>query len=171
MSLTPEQRAKKAARDKARWLAKTPEQRIKRRAVHRARYHALTQEQRDVRRANARRCGVAWRKKHREKYQAQLQVVRDKKCVSPSPYLGYALKRYQITVERYHELLLRQGGVCAICGEAPKVGKRLHVDHCHDTRVVRGLLCGLCNRGLGMYRDQPSLLLKAASYLNGGRDG
>jgi hypothetical protein len=41
-----------------------------------------------------------------------------------------------------------QRGRCLVCGNEPKKG-RLHVDHCHATGRVRGLLCNRCNRNLG----------------------
>ncbi len=59
-------------------------------------------------------------------------------------------------------LLARQGGVCGIC---KKHHRRLHVDHCHATRKVRGLLCGTCNRGLGHYNDDPVLTRAATAWL------
>ena len=54
-------------------------------------------------------------------------------------------RKYGITAKEYEALFKRQGGVCAICGRPPKT-RRLHVDHCHRTKVVRGLLCFRCNR-------------------------
>lgn len=54
-------------------------------------------------------------------------------------------RRYGITLEQYNALLEQQGGACAICQRVPKAG-RLHVDHDHKTKVVRGLLCYRCNR-------------------------
>ena len=56
-------------------------------------------------------------------------------------------KRYDITPQRYEELLQIQGGRCAICHRVPRT-QRLHVDHSHRTGAVRGLLCLLCNRAL-----------------------
>jgi len=56
--------------------------------------------------------------------------------------------------------------VCAICG----VTETLGVDHCHVSGVVRGLLCRKCNVGLGMFDDNPILLVKALTYL-GASDG
>jgi len=56
----------------------------------------------------------------------------------------------EITEEDYNTLLQKQQGVCAICSN-PSKHKRLHVDHCHETKVVRGLLCFRCNTLLGAY--------------------
>jgi hypothetical protein len=75
--------------------------------------------------------------------------------------------KYGISIEQYETMLKVQGGGCAICGEQCKTGKALAVDHCHKTGVVRGLLCGRCNKGLGLFGDRPGLLRKAADYLNG----
>lgn len=60
---------------------------------------------------------------------------------------------------------LAQGGKCAICGNPPPEGKKLNIDHNHYTMVVRELLCGTCNTGLGMFKDSFELLEKAAVYL------
>jgi hypothetical protein len=68
--------------------------------------------------------------------------------------------------ESDYELLLKaQGGLCALCGEPPLPEEKLHVDHCHQTMRIRGLLHGTCNVGLGMFKDRPDLLRKAAAYL------
>ena len=71
--------------------------------------------------------------------------------------------KYGITPERYDLILDSQHGVCAICGRPPKT-RRLAVDHDHKTKRVRGLLCHLCNQGLGFLRA-PMLLRRAADYL------
>lgn len=71
--------------------------------------------------------------------------------------------RYGLTPEQYAELLKAQDGKCAICGITPE--RKLCVDHCHTTNRVRGLLCDHCNRGIGAFRDNPSLLLKAAKFI------
>jgi hypothetical protein len=77
-----------------------------------------------------------------------------------------ALKRqYGIGQGEYEAILTQQGGVCSICGELPSGDKSLSVDHCHTTGDVRGLLCGKCNMGIGLFSDDLDLLASAASYL------
>ena len=71
----------------------------------------------------------------------------------------------KVTDDEYEGMLAEQGGVCAICGNPPKV-KRLHVDHDHATGVIRGLLCHRCNRALATWVS-PAWLLLAAVYLDG----
>jgi hypothetical protein len=66
----------------------------------------------------------------------------------------------------YLAMLEAQGGVCAICHESCRPGRRLSVDHCHATGRIRGLLCDWCNRGLGLFRDSPESLLRAERYLD-----
>lgn len=74
---------------------------------------------------------------------------------------------YGISAEEYDTLLAAQGGVCAICGtdEWPGKDNAPHVDHCHSSKAVRGILCGPCNNGLGNFRDEPERLRRAAEYL------
>lgn len=77
------------------------------------------------------------------------------------------LKPYKLTKEEYTTLLNRQNGKCAICHKPEtSLNKSLAVDHCHKTGQVRSLLCGKCNRGLGLFNDSSELLERASSYLN-----
>ncbi len=73
---------------------------------------------------------------------------------------------FGITPEQYDDMLSKQGGTCAICQRASPDGRRLHIDHCHATAKVRGLLCHDCNRGLGMFRDNVALFQRALDYLS-----
>ena len=79
-----------------------------------------------------------------------------------------ALKEtYGITLTEYDAMAENQDHVCAICGSPSKdTGKALAVDHDHRTGAVRELLCGPCNRGLGLFEDRADLLTAAAAYLN-----
>ena len=79
-------------------------------------------------------------------------------------------KKFGMTLDDYQRMHDEQAGLCACCGrpeQAVRGGKEmwLAVDHCHSTGRVRGLLCTNCNNGLGRFRDDPSLLRRAAEYL------
>jgi hypothetical protein len=80
--------------------------------------------------------------------------------------VGFSLhlkERYKITLEQYNEILNNQKSLCAICGCSQSA--KLHVDHCHSIGKVRGLLCGSCNRALGLMKDNIDFLNKAIIYL------
>lgn len=78
------------------------------------------------------------------------------------------LKRmYNISLEDYEQMSEQQNHRCMICGneEMNNKNKVLCVDHCHETGAIRGLLCGLCNAGIGHFKDSPELLTNAIKYL------
>ena len=76
-------------------------------------------------------------------------------------------QRYGIDTAGYEALLEAQNGACAICGDGEcSDGRKLHVDHDHDTGEIRGLLCYRCNAGIGLLRDDVTLVKKAVEYLN-----
>lgn len=68
-----------------------------------------------------------------------------------------------MTPKDFDVLLERQGRSCAICGQPG--GKDLHVDHDHRRQEVRGLLCGKCNRALGLLNEDPKIVRAAETYL------
>ena len=70
--------------------------------------------------------------------------------------------KYGIRESDYDEMYEDQEGRCLICNVHQEV---LCVDHDHQTKVVRGLLCKECNWGLGKFADDPNRLLAAAAYL------
>lgn len=83
------------------------------------------------------------------------------------------LKLYGLDEEQYAALLAEQEGLCAICHQPEtwidsRTGepRKLAVDHCHNTHRVRGLLCGKCNRGIGLFDDDATRLGRASEYLN-----
>lgn len=75
------------------------------------------------------------------------------------------LRLYGITTEQYNDMLEYQNNKCKICETEHTDEKYLHVDHCHDTMKVRGLLCGKCNTGLGLFNENIKLFIKACDYL------
>lgn len=76
-------------------------------------------------------------------------------------------RKYNISLEEYDNMLLKQEGKCKICGSIKSEHKSsvLYVDHCHTTGNIRGLLCHHCNYGLGGFRDNQDFLLSAINYL------
>lgn len=73
---------------------------------------------------------------------------------------------YGITGEEYWAVYRYQLGRCFICERATGTRKRLSVDHCHETGVVRGLLCQRCNRDvLGHLRDDVAAFERVIDYL------
>lgn len=83
------------------------------------------------------------------------------------------LRKFSLSEADYERMMDEQSGVCAICREPCKSGRRLSVDHnrrcCEGESscgaCVRGLLCGRCNRSLGGFQDTVTILKAAISYL------
>lgn len=73
--------------------------------------------------------------------------------------------RYGLSVQQYDAILVSQRGACAICEKACATGRRLAVDHDHNTGCVRGLLCAMCNTAIGKLGDSPALVARALTYL------
>ena len=73
--------------------------------------------------------------------------------------------KFNMTIDDYNALLIKQNNVCAICMQVCQSGRRLCVDHCHVTGKVRGLLCHKCNVGIGLLNDDKNLLSNAIKYL------
>ena len=81
----------------------------------------------------------------------------------------YYRRTFGISADDFDALLAQQGGGCAICGKRPERDASLHLDHCHDTGAIRGILCLSCNQGLGLFGDDVALLDAASRYLRGGQ--
>lgn len=76
-------------------------------------------------------------------------------------------KLYGISFDDALRMFDKQNGKCLICGDDMHKGKRgFCIDHDHKTGKVRGILCSNCNTGLGMFKDNISILQDAISYLN-----
>ncbi len=74
-------------------------------------------------------------------------------------------KNYGLTCEDWARMFEAQLGNCAACGDPLSHNKSTHVDHCHKTKIVRGLVHSGCNAALGQAKDSPEKLRRLAAYL------
>jgi len=162
--------ARKRTREaNAKWRKANPEE-------CRARQKAYRNRNLERSRERGRKWMAEWRKEHRKEDRLRSFNYRLR-----NPDMGRKWHRehrergkvsklkvhYKLTLEEYRKMLLTQGSCCAICGDA-FIGTP-HVDHCHTTKKIRGLLCKGCNWGLGHYKDSPERLRAAAAYLEKAR--
>jgi len=73
--------------------------------------------------------------------------------------------KYGLSKEEYDNMFVSQSNRCAIC-DNPFDENKACVDHSHDSGLVRGLLCTNCNRGLGAFKDDITLIKNAIKYLS-----
>jgi hypothetical protein len=95
-----------------------------------------------------------------EAYRKKLWAKRGKEL-----YQRYKFSRYGVTREQYDEILCQQKGRCGACHAALLSSRRTHLDHCHKTGRVRGILCGGCNCALGHLEDSLQRIVDLALYL------
>lgn len=115
-----------------------------------------------------RPCCTTFRKINKDKFVILNKKLRDK---NKERYKRYGriqvLKSYGLSLDDFDKLLKAQNYKCGICstGEPGGQFKQWHVDHCHKTAKVRGILCNLCNRALGQFKDNIDILNSAVNYL------
>ncbi|MER5361795.1 endonuclease VII domain-containing protein [Streptomyces sp. NPDC002785] len=86
-----------------------------------------------------------------------------RECGAERNRISYFKREYGLTPAERDALIADQVGVCCICLDAlPE-----HVDHCHGTGRVRGVLCFSCNAALGQFKDRPDVIRRAAAYVEG----
>jgi len=96
-----------------------------------------------------------WRKDHPENVERHLVRMRERTKE----------RRYGITQKQFDQMLVDQNNKCKICGNGFKSSKDTHIDHCHSTNKVRGLLCNGCNMALGQFMDNLDIMKNAIKYL------
>jgi hypothetical protein len=147
--------AEKARNDNARWRAENPDYGKAYRADH-------AEEERERR--------ARWRSANPERAREQA-----KQWAAGNP------ESRQRTKARYNRSTLYgladsvglelRDRPCDICGRAQGSSEKAHhIDHCHETGAVRGILCSQCNTALGKFQDSPELLARAIHYLTRGAD-
>lgn len=102
---------------------------------------------------------VLYKKEYYQKNKRRLnEYSQSWKKKNPRKVYLYDVKRqYGLTEEQYEAL----GSYCLICGDTGN----LVVDHCHNKNVVRGKLCQSCNKALGLFKDNITILTNATLYL------
>ncbi|MFJ2293181.1 endonuclease VII domain-containing protein [Streptomyces sp. NPDC087894] len=84
-------------------------------------------------------------------------------CRAERNRVSYFQRKYGLSPADLGDLIAAQKSVCCICLTAPAE----HVDHCHKTGRVRGVLCFSCNAALGQLKDRPDAIRRAAAYVEG----
>lgn len=127
---------------------------------------------------------AAWRSnnaEHNRKYQREWQRREDRRARARAAHIK---RKFGLTPEEFEAMVAEQQGLCAIC-QKPPVGKRrqqddfdgepelrpLDIDHDPKTGRVRGLLCNPCNQAIGLLRDDPESMRRAAVYVEAGDSG
>ena len=75
------------------------------------------------------------------------------------------LWRYSISSQEADEMFMQQGCKCAICSKVIIKTKDRHIDHCHSSGQVRGILCAKCNTAIGLLNEDTNIMISAISYV------
>ena len=109
------------------------------------------------------------KKKYNEKNKEQITSWQKEYYENNKEYIAAKTreKKYGISPEDYDTMLKEQDNKCKICLVSFTTLKPqlIHVDHCHTTNQIRGLLCVYCNSGLGFFKDNTETLTNAIVYL------
>lgn len=89
-----------------------------------------------------------WRRSSKKRYNCRAQRI----------------KKYDLNEDEFTDLINFSKDRCNICDAA--LENHGHIDHCHKTNHVRGLLCGKCNTAIGSFRDDAALLSRAIEYIS-----
>lgn len=90
---------------------------------------------------------------------------KDPKLSAEKRFIRKLKQDYGINLLDYIKIKQDQNNSCAICKIKLAYGMQVHVDHCHTTGKVRGILCRWCNIGLGHFKDSMENLKSAQKYL------
>lgn len=114
-------------------------------------FYANRKECKDCKNAAAKQ----WRKDNPENVEKHLKRMRERAKE----------RKYKITQLEFDKLLKDQKNKCAICSNKFKNSKDTHIDHCHNSSKVRGLLCNGCNIALGQFQDNIQFMENSIKYL------
>jgi len=125
----------------------------------RARANYLANSEREIARVKQ------WQQANPDRVRAAQRKRRSQPGSKLADRAWHLKRKYGMTLKQYDDLLTAQEGRCAICEEPPRADVSLHIDHDHNTGVVRGLLCFRCNNALGDFADDGGRLIRAVHYL------
>ena len=74
-------------------------------------------------------------------------------------------RKYGIGSAERDARLTSQGNVCKVCKTPTPGGRGWHIDHCHTTGIVRGILCTACNVFIGRIEARPEIHQAALDYI------
>lgn len=122
-------------------------------------------------RAHREKYHAEYRKSHKEQANRNNKRRKDKRHSGIYRYpvsdkkRNLRLRHAGLTLEEYDRMVSIQNNVCFICGRTTIKGRSLAVDHNHVTGKIRKLLCDLCNRGLGYFKENITIMEKAIQYI------
>lgn len=124
-------------------------------------YLASGEFSREEQARQSKRCRACYRAEARRNYATRKTAdpVRHK----ASQRRLYLKSQYGISDIRVESMRRDQNDACAICRQ--QFASQPHIDHDHASGSIRGLLCGQCNQVLGLMKDDPLRLIRAAEYL------
>lgn len=107
----------------------------------------------------------AWHEKNREKVKAQRHAwyLANKEKVLKDSMARHLSKTFGLSVEEYRTLMDARSR-CTICNDV-LLQETAVLDHCHNTGKLRDVLCRKCNKALGLLKDSPEIIRRAAAYL------
>ena len=151
------------------------ERRQKGRLYYQLHKEEINQRSREYRRANPEKTRAQRAQYYAKNREALSAKRRAHHLANQDHNRAYATKRnYGLTPEQVEAMAFKQGGKCKLCGlpmVRPAGGRKTaanekwHIDHDHKTGLVRGLIHGKCNRGLGAFNDDPKKLMQAVVYI------
>lgn len=121
---------------------------------------------RDRKRHECRACCAEYQRAYRARSADRLRRYEQGRY-SEDRKLAVRLRKYGITQKEYERMEQEQGGLCFICQKPCSSGRRLAVDHDHETGHVRTLLCMKCNTAEGALNGDPELGMRLVNYMRG----
>lgn len=111
--------------------------------------------------ATKRKTSYYWAKPE-ERRAASRRAYRQNRSASRRSYVR---RTFGITLEEYWTYFEKANFTCQVCSAKPEKQADLHLDHCHSTGTIRGVLCRSCNHALGNVKDNPTTLFRLHAYL------